>query len=143
MFCLRVKKLEGQEWSTIIKIVWIYRIAVPTVKHLTFLFCVQLNSIHISHNSPSWCHNYFYCSIAYSEVSNNSSDLLIIFGNFFQQNRLIMVWIIINFYIVLLQNDYFKQNFGFLVKFQLFELEKVKKFQKIFQQNSYCDMNCY
>ena len=91
----------------------------------------------------------------YSEFSNNSSDLLLIFGNFFQQNRLIMVWIIINFYIVFLQNSYFRQNFGFLSQISAFWAGKSKKkirksfnriliviwiiinFRKIFQQNAY------
>ena len=68
-----------------------------------------------------------FCLLRYSEVSNNSSDLLLIFWNFFQQNRLIIVWIIINFYIVFLQNSYFRQNFGFLSQISAFWAGKSKK----------------
>ena len=36
----------------------------------------------------------------YSRKFNNSSELLFIFGDFFQQNKLISIWTIINFYII-------------------------------------------
>ena len=61
-----------------------------------------------------------------TEDLNNSSDLLSISRNFLQQNRLIlvwMVWIIIDFYIVFLQSDFFKQNIDFFYSLFL-ELEK-------------------
>ena len=68
-----------------------------------------------------------------TEDLNNSSDLLSISRNFLQQNRLIlvwMVWIIINFYIVFLQSDFFKQNIDFFL-FSVFRAgKKLKDFRK-------------
>ena len=44
---------------------------------------------------PAWGNDF-----SYSEDPNNNSELLLIFGNFLQQNGLIMVWTINNFIFV-------------------------------------------
>ena len=63
---------------------------------------------------------YMHLDLMYSEDPNNSSELLLIFGNFLQQNGLIMVWTINNFNFVLQLNYYFEQNYYFITGAEIF-----------------------
>lgn len=63
---------------------------------------------------------WFYVFSVYSEDPNNSSELLLIFGNFLQLHGLIMVWTIIDFTFALQLNYCFEQNYYYITEARIF-----------------------
>ena len=98
---------------------WVLLEAAPNVSDGSPIFfekCMKSAGVWEISDTFNWKNTSTCFILILTEDLNNSSDLLSISRNFLQQNRLIlvwMVWIIINFYIVFLQSDFFKQNIDF------------------------------
>ena len=88
---------------------------------------------------------------SYSKNLCNSSDLLLILENFFQQNKLISIWTIINFYIIFFWTIISSRIFGFfgflwfleifptelLLECQLLSILKNLPIELLFHENYY------
>ena len=115
---------------------WVLLEAAPNVSDGSPIFfekCMKSAGVWEISDTFNWKNTSTCFILILTEDLNNSSDLLSISRNFLQQNRLIlvwMVWIIINFYIVFLQSDFFKQNIDFFL-FSVFRAgKKLKDFRK-------------